>query len=107
MDIWTLEKLRDNSLLENCSTTACNDCYLLGSSEPNYRPPNYSKKRGYSIFKIINTIGESAYIMFLEEGFPLFNAPPVLLTESEALEFLNNPKKAEKFAVKAWAKRYR
>ena len=104
---WTLKKLRDNDQLhfDGFSATCCGDCYLLAC----VRADSQKKERGYSIFKIINTTGESAYIMSLHEGFPLYmySNPPVLLTEDETLRFLNAPEEGKEFAFNTWLGRYR
>ena len=94
MEQWTLEKLRDNDQLQEFSATCCGDCYLLAC----VGAYSQKKERGYSIFKIINTTGEAAYIMFLHEGFPLYSNPPVLLTEDDKLRFLNAPEEGKEFA---------
>ena len=105
MGKWSLEKLRDNDQLhfDGFSVTCCGDCYLLACVGAD----SQKKERGYSIFKIINTSGEAAYIMFLHEGFPVHSNPPVLLTEDETLRFLNAPEEGKEFAFNMWLGRYR
>lgn len=96
---WTLDKLRDEDKLRKFSISFSDDCYLLDTFNPS--PQN---TRGYSIYKVFNNT-KSVYIMLLT-GLSEHRNPLVLISESKALEFLNDREKASRFAFFTWLKRY-
>lgn len=92
---WTLEKLRNDNELEKAT---CNgDCYLLYQ----YNSDNTEHLRGYALYKLGNN-ETYTYVMIVQD-----DALPILITEEEALNFLNDPEMAKTFAYNTWFDRYR
>lgn len=111
--MWSKEILENNDNLQSVTNTG--EVFLLVRKEKDDRLENGEKvRRGYAIYKLVN--GESgdpptqkeAYVMAMENDMtPSLYNPPILLTETQVLEFLNFPEKAAAYAFNKWLNCYR
>ncbi len=104
---WSKEILANNDALEPATQTG--DVFILDRREKGERLENGKKiERGYAIYKLVSSNSDEAYIFVMESNLaPSLYNPPILLTEDEALEFLNNPEKASIYSYNKWLNCYR
>ncbi len=104
---WSKEILANNDVLEPMTQTG--DVFILERKEKGDRLESGKiVERGYAIYKLISSGLCEAYVLAMEnELAPSLYNPPILLTEDEVLEFLNNPEKAVIYVYNKWFNCYR
>lgn len=103
---WSKEILANNDALMQVTNTG--EVFLLDRREKGEKLSNgKSVERGYAIYKLVNSASE-AYVLAMENDIaPSLYNPPILLTEDEVLDFLNNPENAATFTFNKWLNCYR
>lgn len=104
---WSKEILANNDALEPATQTG--EVFILERMEKGDRMENGKRvERGYAIYKLVNSNAGVAYVLAMENDLaPSLYNPPILLTEDEVLEFLNNPEKAAAYTYNKWFNCYR
>lgn len=106
--MWNKERLENNDGLQGVTNTG--EVFLLDRREKGDKLENGKVvKRGYAIYKLINLSAKSeAYVLAMEnELAPSLYNPPLLLSEDQVIEFLNNPESAANYTYNEWLNCYR